>query len=309
MRITFQIGAHHTRAPLLTNAINKNRQMLLELNIVAPYLRQQNRVFGATLKRLDGLPPILHEENEVLNALLGDCTGAHSMLLQNESMIGDFNRMFDRGRLYASNFQLLSRISEFFSQHEIYIALALRNPAHLVSSVANAELKPKSLRFVVDDSDPTTLSWVDTVDQLQNKFPQAKFILWRDEDAPLIWPRILKHLTNAPEGTVFTDAHAVIQSVLSPEGISKFQSYLNDHPDDTSQSYEQAVQEIFDEFALDQFKSPPCDVPGWTPDIVRDLTLDYDEDVEILSQRDHVTLIAPMAQMEPLTLREAVAST
>lgn len=311
MRITLQIGAHHTRSTFLSNVLDQNRQMLRELNIVVPGPKQQSRVFGAALKRLDGLPPILHEENEVLDAFLDSCTGAQNMLLHNGNLIGDFKHMFDGGRLYASNFQQLSRVSEFFSQHDIHIALALRNPAHLVSSAANAKSKSKlkSLKFVVDGSDPTTLSWLDTLDQMQHHLPQAKFTLWRDEDAPFIWPRVLNHLTNAPQSTVFTDAHAVIQSVLSPDGISKVENYVTDHPDDTPQNYERAMRDIFDECALDQFKSPPCDVPGWTPDIVRDLTLDYDEDIEILSQRDNVTFISPITQMDPFILRDAVAST
>jgi molybdopterin-guanine dinucleotide biosynthesis protein A len=296
MRISLHIGAHHTRTPRLVGAMKVGERAFGRLNIATPGPTTYRPIIDQELSRLDGLPPILDEEDAVLAHILGENSTADHLVMINEDWAGDLDMMFRGGQLYTGIGRSVSRVAELFSQHDVHISMAIRNPAFLINAALTTPSIPTSLKWFLDANDPLNLSWVAPVDLLQKAVPNARLTLWCEEDTPLIWPRIIRHIAHVPDDTAIRGVLAAANDVLTPEGMARLRTFLRNHTLTTSQQYERTILAFLDKYADESVMTASCDVPGWTAETVHDLSLNYEEDIATLARRDDVTFLLPETQ-------------
>jgi hypothetical protein len=80
---------------------------------------------------------------------------------------------------------------------------------------------------------------------------------------------------------------------MSGEGLSRLQSYLESHPPASVMQWRKIVSAFLDKFALPERIDMQIEMPGWTADMVSDLTEAYEEDVARIAQMGEVTFLAP----------------
>lgn len=298
MRITLHIGAHHTRTPRLVGAIKSCERAFGRLNIASSSPNHYRPIIASELTRLDGLPPIISEEDAVLAQILGDKSDTQNLIMINEDWAGDRNMMFKGGQLYTGIGASVSRVAELFSQHDVHITMAIRNPAFLINAALTAPGTPASLNWFLKSNDPMELSWVAPVEQLQDALPKAQITMWCEEDTPLIWPRIIRHVANVADDTPVRGTLAAIADSLQPEGIDRFRTFMRNHTLTSDVQYERAVLAFLDKYADESVMTASCNVPGWTAETVHDLSLNYEDDIATLAAKDNVTFILPATQDE-----------
>lgn len=298
MRITLHIGAHQTRTPRLVGAIKSCERAFGRLNIATSSPSHYRPIIANELTRLDGLPPIADEEDAVLAQILGKQTEAQHLIMINEDWAGDRNMMFKGGQLYTEIGASVSRVAELFSQHDVHITMAIRNPAFLINAALTAPSTPASLKWFLKSNDPMDLSWVAPVKQLQEAMPKAQITMWCEEDTPLIWPRILRQVANVPEDTPIRGTIAAISDSLQPEGVERFRKFLRNHTLTSAIQYERAVLAFLDKYADESVMTASCTVPGWTAEIIHDLSLNYEDDIVTLAAKDNVNFLLPATQGE-----------
>lgn len=296
MRITLHIGAHYTRTPRLVGAINNCERVFKRLNFATPRPSHYRPIIASELERLDSLPPIKDEEDAVLAQILGEQHAAQHLVMINEDWAGDRTMMFKGGQLYTGIGASVSRVAELFSQHDVHITMAIRNPAFLINTALAAPATPASLKWFLKSNDPMDLSWVAPVEQLQQALPKAQITMWCEEDTPLIWPRILRHVANIPEDTAIRGTMAAIADSLQPEGIDRFRTFMRNHPLTSAVQYERAVLAFLDKYADENLMTASCTVPGWSAETVHDVSLNYEDDIATLAAKDKVTFILPATQ-------------
>jgi hypothetical protein len=300
MRITLHIGAHHTRTPRLVAAIKAGTKVFARKNIYTPRPSKYRPIITQTLARLDGLPPIAEEEDAVLSQILGSRTNAEQLIMINEDWAGDHALMFKGAQLYTAIGETVQRVAELFSQHELHISMAIRNPAFLINVAQSVASPPVSLKWFLKSNDPMDLSWQAPVDQVQKVLPNAKITMWCEEDTPLIWPRIIRQVAGLPDDAPIKGAFLAIEDALIPEGAERFRSFMRNHTLTTPQQYERSVLAFLDKYADEAVMSASCSVPGWTAQTVHDLSLNYEADIAALSQREGINFILPYTQGTPV---------
>lgn len=296
MRISLHIGAHYTRTPRLIGTLKSNARAFGRLKILSPDPDSYRPVLTAALKRLDGLPPIREEEDAILAEILQDNTATQHLIMVNENWAGGRNMMFQGGQLYTDIGPTVSRIVELFSQHDVQISMAIRNPAFLISSALTSSASPLSLKWFLDANDPMNLSWVSPVNDLQKAMPNVPITMWCEEDTPLIWPRIIRQIAGMAEDAPIRSTLAAVAEALQPEGTTRLRAFLRNHSLSTPQQHERAVLAFLDKYANETITNTTCDVPGWTAQTVHDLSLNYEDDIAELSQREGVNFILPVTQ-------------
>ena len=296
MRITLHIGAHHTRTPRLVGAIKSSGRALSRFNIATPSPTHYRPIISTELARLDGLPPIIDEEDAVLAQILSDAPDSAHLIMINEDWAGDRATMFKGGQLYTGIADSVSRVVELFSQHDVHISMGIRNPAFLINAALSVPSTPASLNWFLKSNDPMDLSWVAPVDALQKALPDVPLTLWCEEDTPLIWPRIIRQIANIPDDTPIVGGLAALTDALKPEGITRFRAFLRNHTLTSPQQYERAVLAFLDKYANESVMTASCSVPGWTAQTVHDLSLNYEDDIATLAARETVTFILPTTQ-------------
>jgi len=115
--------------------------------------------------------------------------------------------------------------------------------------------------------------------------------IWCDEETPLIWPEVLQAVSGHHPGTVLHDHDEVLAMIMSEIGLARMRSYLAEHPPETVAQRRRVSTAFLERFARPDRVEVEIDMPGWTNEVVAEMTHRYLEDVEYIRQIPGVTLI------------------
>ncbi|HOZ33419.1 MAG TPA: hypothetical protein PLM52_11105, partial [Tabrizicola sp.] len=141
------------------------------------------------------------------------------------------------------------------------------------------------------ETDPLQLRWSDAVRQILKHNPGVPLTVWCDEDAPLIWPEVLQTVSGHAPGTVLEDDDEILAMVLTEAGIARMRAYCAQHPPASVTQRRRIATAFLEKFARPDQIEITVDMPGWTDDLVADLTARYLEDVERIRRMPGVTVI------------------
>ena len=92
-------------------------------------------------------------------------------------------------------------------------------------------------------------------------------------------------------GVPLTGEHALLRDIMTPDGMTRFESYLDRHRNMTEMQKRRVISALLDRFADDDAIEEELDMPGWTDQIVTELSGLYDEDAYRISRIPGTTLI------------------
>jgi hypothetical protein len=85
----------------------------------------------------------------------------------------------------------------------------------------------------------------------------------------------------------------LLSSIMSKEGMQRFRSYLDSHPEMSEFQKRRVIAVFLDKFALEDEIEEELDMPGWTEDLVEEMTEIYDQDVAVIQSIPGVRLVTP----------------
>jgi hypothetical protein len=281
----------------VVNSVSASARAFSRFDVFAPNPNAYRPKISAMLSKLDGLPPIADEEDALLADIMEDNTAQH-LLMINEEWASSNNGVFSDGGLYSALTENVSRITELFSRHDVRLSMAIRNPAYLLNAAYNSPNPPKSLEWLFKRHDPTALNWQDPVLALRKALPEMPLLMWCEEDAPLIWPRVIRAFGALDQGSPVRGGLSAVTDALQPEGMARFRTFLRNHPPKDAWQFERIVLAFLDKYADESIMKQVCNIPGWTNETVGKLSQRYHDDVTLLSKTDGITFILPETQAE-----------
>lgn len=290
--VTLHIGTHFTASRYLDKVLEANMSTLSEAGVHVPTQRHARSVLIGMLKELDGLPPIFEEEQAVLDRLLGK-SPADKILLWDDRWSAPLRNAFEGDHLYAPMARIAPRVAELFSCSEFQISLSVMNPAVFLEFARRSDTVPKHIADFLSRVSPDTLSWRDTIDALRHKLPNVQILIWAEEDAPLIWPNVIRRLAHLPEGAPLTGHHLPAAHLLEAEGLTRLKTYLETHPPRTATQHEQVMTVFLEKYGKPEMLTPTCELPGWTDADIARVSARYEADLIALSEEDGIDVIAP----------------
>ena len=123
--------------------------------------------------------------------------------------------------------------------------------------------------------------------------PNVPITLWCNEDTPLIWAQIIRDLAGLEHGEKITGGFDLLSDIMSREGMRRFRAYLHEHQGMTEMQKRRVIAAFLDKFALEDALEEELDIPGWTDELVEELTEIYDEDVFHIQRMPGVQMITP----------------
>ncbi|WP_417280613.1 hypothetical protein [Celeribacter sp.] len=292
-RVTLHIGVHFTADGYLQRSVSANRARLKAHGVHVPAKRHTWGVISKMLEGLDGLPPIVEEEDEVRRALLGN-SGAQHLFLADDRWAAPLRDAVDGETLYPGIGARVAAVAELFSASELQISMALINPAIFMSNSFASGTAPRLLSTFVDQVAPSSLRWRDTVDALRKAVPNVPLLIWAEEDAPLIWPTVMQRLFHLPPEVPVSGRILPLKPLLVEEGFERLKTYLISHPPETTAQYEKVILAFMDKYGREEALAPRCDIPGWDAEAIDVLTAHYEEDLDALAQEEGITLLQPV---------------
>ncbi len=288
MRIVYHLGAHCTDEERLLRCLLKNRQTLGDQGILVPGPARYRALLRDTAISLKGQPASPDTQALVLEQIMEGAT-ADRLILSWENFLS-FPQWVLTDHLYPAGAQRIHAFTRIFPQIESEFFMAIRNPATFLPDLF-AKQRDKTYEAFMGGTDPADHHWSDVIADIMGENPGVPLTIWCDEDTPLIWPEVLAAVSGHADGTVLEDADELLSSIMSPEGMTRMTTYLDSHAPQTVVQRRRVVAAFLDKFAMPEKIEMELDLPGWTDDLVAELTALYTEDIARIRAMPGVTLL------------------
>ena len=288
MQILFHLGAHCTDDGLLIRSILRNRAKLAQEGISVPGPGRYRELLGDVSTTLRGDAASSETEAMVMEAICDDDT-AERIVLSSENFLCRPGIALAQNGLYPKA-EKSAWLRQCLPSHKVDFALAIRNPATFIPELMkHSDDVGETLEGVMLGD----LVWSEVIADIAAANPNSRIIVWCHEDTPFVWSEIMHELTAHDPFTELDGEFDMLETIISPEGMSRLNEFL-DARDVTSQyKRRRAVSAFLDAHAIAEQIETEVDVPGWTDETIAALTELYDEDVAKIARMNEVTFISP----------------
>ena len=291
MHLVLHAGVHATDEDRLIKCMLKNVEAFGALGIAVPGPSRYRRLLRDTLQAM-GDSDLSDDARSVLLDAMLDGDMPERMILSNDNFFGVPKLSVGKGVFYPGAEQKLMRLRQLFAPDRIELCLGLRDPATFVPA-AFALAPDTDLAGFLDGTDPRDLRWSELLSRLQTAAHDVALTVWCNEDTPLIWAHLIREIAGLEANTKIIGGFDLLSEIMSPNGMSRFRAYLKTHPVMTEIQKRRVIAAFLDKYSLDEVIEEEVDLPGWTDDLIDQLTEIYEEDVFAIQQMPGVTLITP----------------
>lgn len=291
MQIIMHTGVHYTEQDRLNKALLRNKGALSERGVAVPGPGSYRKLVRDTLNAMNKGPAAPRAREVLLDVILDD-TPADRVILSDPNFFRTPGTAVQKGELYPASPVRMKYMANLFPEDELEIFIGLRNPATLVPILHNVAMDNSDAAFWGGRT-AHDLRWSEMIAAIRQSVPHIPITFWCFEDLPLIWSQIVREMAGMEHHEAINGAHDLLSTIMSKEGMQRFLSYLEGHPDLTEMQVRRVIAAFMDKFALDDEIEEEIDMPGWTEELVDDLTDQYDEDVWAIQRLPGVTMIAP----------------
>lgn len=291
MQVVYHLGAHCTDEDHLLRSLLKNRDLLNLHGIFVPGPGRYRKLIRQTIKSLDGQKPT----QEALTALynkMGIEKNTKRLILSSENFLTFVPWIFSNKKFYTDAKERAPAHASLFPGCEIEFHLGLRNPASFIPAVY-ARTKDMEFSNFMRRIPLQQIKWSDLVHVIRAVCPDAKLLVWCNEDTPLIWPRLLHHLTGLNAKIPLDGENDLLAEIMHPQGLKRFYKYLKSHPPKNEMQKIRIISAFLDKFAIEEKLEDELDTPGWDQQLVDRLTELYEEDLQDIMRIPGVDFIRP----------------
>ena len=291
MQLIMHTGVHYTEQDRLIKSLLRNKNAFQDWGVAIPGPGSYRALVRDTLNAMNRAPAAEGAREVLLDVIL-DETKADRVVLSDPNFFRTAGTAVQGGELYPAAAIRMKYMADLFPNDDLEIFLGVRNPATLL---------PILYGVAVDKSDAAfwggrtafDIRWSETISAIRQAAPHIPITFWCNEDLPLIWSQIIREIAGVEYHEKITGGFDLLASIMSKEGMQRLRAYLNGHPDMSEMQKRRVIAAFLDKFALEDKIEEELDMPGWTEELVDDLTEQYDEDVLAIQRMPGVTMIAP----------------
>lgn len=291
MQVIFHTGAHCTDEERLLRCLLRNKDDFSQRGISIPGPSRYRPLLKDAFKAMESAPPAENARDVLIDAIL-DEEVADRMVLSNEHFFGSQRFAVAGNQLYPLAAERMTHLRALFRFDQLEMFMAIRNPASLLPLVLT-NAAPRKLRDLEQNTEPRALRWSQTLTSIRELVPDVPLTVWCNEDTPLIWGQVLREIAGLDPTVAIAGGFDLVSEIMTEEGMRRFDEYLADHPNLTEMQTRRVIAAFLDKFAIEDAVEDELDLPGWTHELVEEMTEIYDEDVQRIQHIPGVQLIAP----------------
>jgi len=292
MQVAIHLGAHCTDDDRLLKTLLQNKGVLAKDGISVPGPGRYRDSVKKTLAKLRGAPASPDTQDMLLESILDNET-TERLVLANEDFICVHGRIFENHILYDKSGYKTNWLRNLLPDAEFEFFLGIRNPATFIpAAFKHPKQKQKDFSYFLNNADVTDILWSDVLVSIQEANPGCPVTVWCNEDTPLIWPEVIGEVSGFENYGALQGGYNVLSSIMSDVGMRRLHTYLDTHPPQTEIQRRRIVTAFLDKFALAEEIEEELDVPGWTEELVVELTDIYEEDIFDIQKMPGVKFIS-----------------
>lgn len=291
MQVVIHPGVHKTDGDRLIKSLRKNSALFEQSGIAVPKPSRYRRLIRDTLQGMENGPPADDAAQFIQDAILDDAQ-PERIVLSNENFFCVPKLAISGGILYPKAEQKVALFAELFDEAAVELCMAIRDPASFLPAVF-AEAPNDSFMDFMDGTDPMEIRWSSLIWRIRESVPDIGITVWCNEDTPLIWGEVLREVAGVEPTVALDGSYDLLPEIMSPEGLKRFYSYIDAHPDMTEMQIRRVISAFLDKFAIEEAIEEELDLPGWTEGYVEQLSAQYEEDLFEIGRIPGIQVITP----------------
>ena len=291
MQVIFHLGAPCTDDDLLVKSLLKNRRRLMKSGVCVPPPGRYRTVIRDTSRALKGRPASEDVQDALLNAIV-DNLQPDRLILSDPRFIC-INRLVIQGaQIWPAIERQTNNLRTLFPEAEIEFHFGMRDPATLIPALF------KSSRFAdfnefTENMQHQAVTWSEMLHRLRAAQPDAGITVWANEDTPFLWGEVMREMAGVDQTSPLAGVDDLIETIMQPAGFERMQAYLAKNPPENEMHRRRILGAFLDKYALEDEIEDQMDVPGWTEELMDELSETYDADLDAISRIPGVNLLMP----------------
>ncbi|WP_371170697.1 hypothetical protein [Aliiroseovarius sp. 2305UL8-7] len=277
MEISVHIGAHCTDDDQLVKSLLKNSDALAKKGVVVPGPGRYRGLLAEALVKLQGARADDDTQDMLLDALV-DQSNAKRLILGHKNFLGAPRRSLEHNQLYHLAQRNTAWIRNLFANHDVSYFIGIRNPATFVSAIVSG-MSAADRAQALNGIDPRILCWSDTIHAIRDANPNTPITVWCNEDTPLIWQRVMQETAGVAGDMPLDGAFDILVPIMEPEGVERMLEYLDKTEIPSEAQRNRVISAFLEKYAIEAQIEEEIDLPGWTEQLVEELTEAYDHDL------------------------------
>lgn len=291
MQIAYHLRIHGSDDDRMLKSLLQNRELLQknDTDVIPP-----SRLYGVlseAMSALQGGTATPEMEQIMLDAILTS-EDPHRVVCSMPGFLGGVAKAINPNGLYYGTAARIASMANLFPSYETEFFLPVRNPVTLLQGILT-QSKPQSFEALMQNVDPMTLRWAPTIQQFAQTLQGRRLVIWRHEDSPLIWPEILRLISQINPSTPIKGGMTYMRELLSPVGNESLQKELADRDQLSISTRRDICVDHLQRFALPGNLEDVITLPGWTQEMVDEVTENYHRDTAEIAALPGVEFLLP----------------
>ncbi len=291
MQVVFHLGVHATDEDRLLRSLLRNRETLSRLGVAIPAPGRYRTALRETLQSLQGGAASSAAQKALLSRI-ADSDAPRRIVFSHDSFLCMASRALSPEGFYARAGRQVAAMSRLFDGADCEFHLALRNPATLVPALM-ARTEGADYSAFMHDLDPLRLSWVPVVQALRHAVPDARLVVWCNEDSPVLWPDLVRCLAGTGAETALCGGTDLVDQLITPAGRNGLEAALAANPPSSPAGLRAVLASHLEQHARPGALDAQIALPGWDDALVADMTASYDADIAEIGAMKGVDLVLP----------------
>lgn len=291
MQVAFHMGVHGTDGDRLLKTLMNNRAALRQARTEVVTPNRHRGLFEEVLKSLNGGTATAEMEQIMLDAML-DTDDPARVVMSTPTFMGAPGRAVGREGLYPQIGTRTAALSRLFPSARTEFFLALRNPATLLAEVL-LQFSGGGYDDLMQGCHPLQLRWRVAIRNLVKAAQGRRVVLWCHEDVALIWPEVVRLVGALPAQMPLTGGLLYLHDILGDPGIARLRDAMAGRDQMSVSQRRELYGEVLASHALPGTLDQVIDLPGWTQDLVDQVTANYRADVAEIAVLPGVEFILP----------------
>ncbi len=293
MQVAIHLGAHCTDDDRLLKSLLSNKNILAEEGISIPGPGRYRTMLQEAARNLKGKPASPELQEKIRDEILHDRNAAR-VVLSDENFICVHARIFENAMLYEKSSYKTHWLRNLFPADQVEFHIGIRNPASFIpAAFCHPDQRHDSFMDFIAGTDVKDVRWSDVILTIRENNPDCPLTVWCNEDTPLIWSEVLREMSGHDPLTRLNDDFGILQTIMKPAGLRRMNEYLAANPPQTEVQRRRVLAAFLEKFAIDDEVEEELDAPGWTEDLVAELTEFYEEDLFEIERLSGVTFLSP----------------
>lgn len=291
MQIVFNCGAHSTNCNRVMQTMQKNQTWLDSNRIEAIPPKRHSSLFGNAINSLNGGVATEEMEDLLLDSLLMS-KDTQRAIMATPGLLGTPNQVIGKAGLYPTIGSRLAALANLFPSCDVEFFLAIRNPATLLSEVME-EVPIKDQNTFLSSCFYYQIRWNDTIRRLVKALQGQRLVIWCYEDLPLIWPEVMRNLISMPQDVGLQGNLIYMHDLLNKAGLEKLSEEMSARDQISIAARRALHSHLLQEYQVEDAIEQEIYLPGWTQEIVDEVSQKYYSDIAEIAVLPGVEFIMP----------------